>query len=90
MSGDNVMYDTPLEFVADAIQRSSECAAQSVIPCDDGSYACACSCKNWQATASSLEEGLRLARRHTGAALEVAPRPDRTLSAQPEIGSEGH
>ena len=65
MSEDSVMYDTPLEFVASAIQRHDECAAQSVIPRDDGTYACGCSCKRWEATARSLEEGLRLAREHT-------------------------
>jgi hypothetical protein len=65
MPEDSIMYDTPLEFVADAIQRSGECIAQSVIPREDGSYACACSCEKWEATASSLEEGLRLAREHT-------------------------
>ena len=65
MPDDTVMYDTPLDFVTDAIQRAGECAAQSVIPREDGSYACACSCKKWEATAASLEEGLRLARQHT-------------------------
>jgi hypothetical protein len=65
-TGDSIMYDTPLEFVSSAIQRQGECAAQSVIPRDDGTYACACSCDKWEATAPSLEEGLRLARAHTG------------------------
>jgi hypothetical protein len=67
-TGDSVMYDTPLEFVASAVQRQDECAAQSVIPRDDGSYACGCSCRRWEATAPSLQEGLRLAREHTGTA----------------------
>jgi hypothetical protein len=66
MPDDNIMYDTPLEFVTGAIQRAGECIAQSVIPRDGGSYLCGCSCKKWEATASSLEEGLRLARQHTG------------------------
>jgi hypothetical protein len=66
MSDDSVMYDTPLEFVSGAIQRQDECAAQSVIPRGDGTYACGCSCEKWEATAPSLEEGLRLARQHTG------------------------
>ena len=42
MSDDSVMYDTPLEFVSGAIQRQDECAAQSVIPRGDGTYACGC------------------------------------------------
>jgi hypothetical protein len=72
---DSVLYDTPLEFVASAIQRD-ECAAQSVIPRGDGTYACGCSCERWEATAPSLEEGLRLARAHTGSA-----QPAEALSA---------
>jgi hypothetical protein len=65
MPEDNVLYDTPLEFVTGAIQRPGDCAAQSVIPREDGSYAVGCSCEKWQATAPSVEEGLRLARQHT-------------------------
>jgi hypothetical protein len=65
MSDDSVLYDTPLEFVASAIQRD-DCAAQSVIPRGDGNYACACSCKRWEAIAPSLEQGLQMAREHTG------------------------
>jgi hypothetical protein len=66
MADESIMYDTPLEFVSSAIQRQDECAAQSVIPNDDGSYACGCSCRQWEATAASVEDGLRLARQHTG------------------------
>jgi hypothetical protein len=40
--------------------------AQSVIPLDDGTYACACSCETWEVIAPSRQEGLQLARRHTG------------------------
>jgi hypothetical protein len=69
MSDDSIMYDTPLEFVSGAIQRQDEHAAQSVIPRGDGTYACGCSCESWEATAPSLEDGLRLAREHTGATL---------------------
>lgn len=68
MPDDNVMYDTPLEFVTGAIERLGECAAQSVIPRGGGSYACACSCEKWEATAPSIEAGLWLARQHTGTA----------------------
>ena len=74
MSDVAVMYDTPLEFVSSAIQRQDECAAQSVIPRGDGTYACGCSCDKWEVTAPSLEEGLRLARQHTGT---VWPSEDR-------------
>lgn len=67
MSDDSVLYDTPLEFVSSAVQRQDDCAAQSVIPRGDGSYLCACSCDRWETSAPSLDEGLRLARQHTGA-----------------------
>jgi len=73
MSDDSIMYDSPLEFVTSAIQRQDECAAQSVIPRGDGSYACGCSCERWEAIAPSIEEGLRLAREHTGSTVDAVP-----------------
>ena len=63
---DNVMYDSPTEFLHDVAQHSGMCVAQSVIPAEDGTYLCACSCELWEVTAPSREEGLRLARLHTG------------------------
>jgi hypothetical protein len=73
MSDDNVMYDSPLEFVQDAISHSDLCVAQSVIPALDGGYTCGCSCEQWETRASSLEEGLALARVHTGTVLPGDP-----------------
>ena len=64
MSDDNVMYDSPLEFMNDAA-ASEECVAQSVIPVDDA-YVCACVCDEWQTQAATMEEGLALARQHAG------------------------
>jgi hypothetical protein len=66
MSDDNVMYDSPVEFMAEAA-NSDGCMAQSVIPIAEGGYACRCSCGQWAITASSRDEGLRLARAHTDA-----------------------
>jgi hypothetical protein len=63
MSG-NVLHDSPREFLS-AVVSAGECDAQSVIPLDDGTYSCGCSCKGWVDTASSVEEGLALARAHT-------------------------
>ena len=63
---DNVMYDSPTEFLHDVAQHSGLCVAQSVSPAEDGTYRCACSCELWEVTAPSREEGLRLARMHTG------------------------
>lgn len=64
MADDNVMYDTPLEFMAEVAQSDRACIAQSVIPLDSGDYICACSCEQWVVTASTQEDGLRLARKH--------------------------
>jgi hypothetical protein len=60
-----VMYDSPTEFLQDVVQRSDKCVAQSVIPLDDGTYACACSCDNWEIITQTRQEGLQAARRHT-------------------------
>ena len=63
---DNVMYDSPVEFMAEAA-NSDGCMAQSVIPQAEGDYACQCSCGRWTVRAGSRDEGLRLARAHTDA-----------------------
>lgn len=63
---DNVMYDSPTDFLAKVREKQGECVAQSVIPLDDGTYLCACSCERWEVVAPSREEGLNLARKHTG------------------------
>lgn len=62
----DVLYDSPLELVHEAVGKSSECVAQSVVPLAPGRYVCACSCGNWEVIAASREEGLALARAHTG------------------------
>jgi hypothetical protein len=41
---DNVMYDSPTDFLHEVTQATGVCAAQSVIPQDGGGYMCACSC----------------------------------------------
>lgn len=66
MSDDNIMYDSPTEFLHEVAEKKGECVAQSVIPLDDGGYVCACSCEQWEVVASDREVGLTLARRHTG------------------------
>jgi len=62
------MYDSPTEFLHDVASAGGRCVAQSVIPKEDGTYVCACSCQRWEITAPTREEGLRLAREHTGSA----------------------
>jgi hypothetical protein len=63
---DNIMYDSPTEFLHDVASANGECVAQSVIPNDEGVYVVACSCERWETTAPTREEGLNMARRHTG------------------------
>jgi hypothetical protein len=63
---DNVMYDSPTEFLHEVASSNGECVAQSVIPDEAGVYTVACSCEAWETTAQTREEGLTLARRHTG------------------------
>ena len=67
---DNVMYDSPLDFLHEVADRSETCIAQSVVPLPDGTYRCACSCEQWEITAPTRERGLHLARVHTGDAVD--------------------
>ena len=67
---DSLMYDSPTDFLHEVAQHSGLCVAQSVIPGEDGTYRCACSCEQWEVSAPSREEGLRLARRHTGSLVD--------------------
>ena len=61
---ENVMYDSPLEMMQEAIAESS-CDVQSIVPLPEGGYHCACSCQRWQIVATTRDEGLRLAKAHT-------------------------
>ena len=64
---ENVMYDSPAEFLREVAEHAGRCVAQSVIPLPDGGYRCACSCGRWELVAASREEGLQWAREHTAA-----------------------
>jgi len=66
MSDENVMYDSPLEFMHEVAEKKGECVAQSVIPIGDGTYRCACSCEAWDVIAPDRWKGLEMAREHTG------------------------
>ena len=61
---DNVMYDSPTEFLNELAEHPERCLAQSVIPVDGVGYRCACSCGRWEVVAASRDEGLALARAH--------------------------
>lgn len=60
---DNVMYDSPLEMMQDAVAGGS-CDVQSVVPLPEGGFRCACSCNAWEISVETREEGLRLAAVH--------------------------
>ncbi|HEY3016262.1 MAG TPA: hypothetical protein VGJ41_14195 [Nocardioides sp.] len=64
---DNVMYDSPTEFLHEVAEHAGRCVAQSVIPLPAGGYRCACSCGRWEVIAPSRAEGLQWARDHTAA-----------------------
>ena len=61
---ENVMYDSPLEMMQDAIAEGS-CDVQSVVPLSEGGFRCACSCNRWQIVTQTRDEGLQLAKQHT-------------------------
>ncbi|MGW0808958.1 hypothetical protein [Nonomuraea sp. NPDC002799] len=66
MAEESVLYDSPVEFMQNVASANGACVAQSVMPEEDGSYVCACSCDEWLVTASTRDEGLHLCRLHTG------------------------
>ncbi len=68
MSNESVLYDSPSELLHEVADSDRACAAQSVVPQDDGSYLCACSCMHWEAVVATREGGLQMARAHTATA----------------------
>lgn len=67
MNDETILYESPIEIMAEAAALSGECAAQSVIPIGPGLYRCACTCELWEIETESLQNGLEAARRHTTA-----------------------
>jgi hypothetical protein len=61
---DNVMHDSPVEFLSMMANSSGQCIVQSVLP-DGDIYRCHCTCGNWDVIATSQDEGLKLAEAHT-------------------------
>lgn len=62
---DTSLHEKPSEFFEGFTPSPGYCDAQSVVPGEDG-YRCHCSCGAWDLVAPTREEGLRLAREHTG------------------------
>jgi hypothetical protein len=61
---DSGLHDSPTEYLQAMASGDGKCTGQSIVPVDDG-YLCRCSCGKWLVSATSIDEGLALARAHT-------------------------
>jgi hypothetical protein len=64
---DNALHEKPLEFLTSIANTGGSCDGQAILP-DNGHYRASCSCGNWDIEVDDPDEGLRLARAHTGSA----------------------
>lgn len=62
---DNSLHEKPLEFMTSIANSGGFCDGQAILP-EEGHYRCFCSCGNLDVEAPTQDEGLRLARVHTG------------------------
>jgi hypothetical protein len=62
---DNALHEKPLEFLAGIANTGGSCDGQAILP-ENGHFRASCSCGNWSIEVDDSEEGLRLARAHTG------------------------
>jgi hypothetical protein len=65
MSDESALHEKPLEFLTSIANTGGECDGQAILP-EHGHYRCTCSCDNWDIQVDDPQEGLRLARIHTG------------------------
>jgi hypothetical protein len=65
VSDDNALHEKPLEFLTSIANTGGSCDGQAILP-ENGHYRCTCSCDNWDIVVDDPQEGLRLARIHTG------------------------
>ena len=66
MADDNsALHEKPLEFLASIANTGGSCDGQAILP-ENGHFRASCSCGNWAIAVDESEEGLRLARIHTG------------------------
>ena len=66
----DILHDSPTDLLHEIASAGTACVAQSVIPNEQGTYTVACSCEQWEVTAATRDEGLNLARRHTGSPVQ--------------------
>jgi len=62
---ESALDEKPSEFFTSIASTGGHHDGQAIVP-DGDHYKCWCSCGEWQAEAPDEEEGLRLARVHTG------------------------
>ncbi len=65
MADDSALHEKPLEFLTSIANTGGSCDGQAILP-ESGHYRCTCSCDNWDSQVDDPQEGLRLARIHTG------------------------
>lgn len=66
---ESALEEKPLEFMTSIANSGGSCDGQGIIP-DGEHYTCWCTCGAWNIEAPDQQEGLRLARLHTGSMSE--------------------
>jgi hypothetical protein len=64
---DDALHEKPQEFLTSIANTGGSCDGQAILP-ENGHFRASCSCGNWSIEVDDSEEGLRLARVHTGSA----------------------
>ncbi|MGV0793545.1 hypothetical protein [Mycolicibacterium sp. XJ1819] len=64
---DSALHEKPLEFLTSIANTGGSCDGQSILP-DNGRFRASCTCGAWSVDVDDPQEGLRLARIHTGSA----------------------
>jgi hypothetical protein len=65
MADESALHEKPLEFLTSIANTGGECDGQAILPVN-GHFRCTCSCGDWDVEVDDPQEGLRLARIHTG------------------------
>lgn len=62
---DSALHEKPLEFLTGIANSGGDCDGQAVLP-ENGRFNAWCTCGHWSVEVDDPQEGLRLARIHTG------------------------
>ncbi|MEO3822729.1 hypothetical protein [Actinomadura sp. B10D3] len=64
---ENALHEKPLEFMTSIANSGGHCDGQAVLPHENRTgYYAFCSCGDWRVDVETQEDGLHLARVHTG------------------------